>query len=285
MNKMKAFFESYNMAMQKAYDKYFEIAEKDILRGMKEDTELLGRFLSEDIGKWEAASLYELDSLTPALYVDSLSDFNDILSLFQIGAVICDDSLPTIFLNKLKSFNESYYKLLELCSKFITDEDDEDSLLISQLAVKILGIWKLEKAIEPLIGLLYSESENSVLISENVKEALVSIGKPAIPKLIEYIETRGLKEEAGEYLLMALAEIGESHRSDEIYRCLKNSLSLIHNKAICVICLGNYGDGRAIPALRGFLEKNRGVIDKEVYYEVLSSIKKLGGNVDDLSFQ
>lgn len=285
MDKGKAFFESFNMAVEAAYNKYFDIAEKDILKGIREDTDLLDSFLASGIEKWESTCLSELDGYTPIQYIEQVNDFNDIMKLFHLGAVMCDDRLPSVFLKKLESFGEvSIEALLELSRKSIAGMCDEDEFQASQLAVKILGIWRCERAVIPLIELLFNGSGDTDLLYENIKEALVGIGKPAIPVLIQYIESDGFKSEVMDYLLMALSDIGEKYRSDEVYKCLKNAFVVMPDKAIGAICLGNYGDGRVIPALRGFLEKNKETLEKEVFYEIISAIKKLGGNTEDISF-
>jgi hypothetical protein len=284
LDKGTFFFEGFNMAVKTAYDRYFGIAEKDVLKGISEDVGLLDGLLSDEIGKWEDTCLSGLDEMTPAQFIDRVDDLPNMMELFRMGAILCDDSLPAVFLKKLQSYGEvSIAALLESSRKSVNGASDEDGFLASQLAVKILGIWKVEQAVIPLIELLYCKSENSELISENVKDALVSIGKPAIPALVQYIESKGFESEAAEYLFMALSEIGEKHKSDKVYKCLKNAFMIIPDKAVGAICLGNYGDGRAIPALRGFLEKNRGAVDKEVFYEVIDAINKLGGNTQDLN--
>jgi len=56
------------------------------------------------------------------------------------------------------------------------------------------------------------------------------------------------------------------------------------NKVLGAACLAAYGDGRAIPALRGYIEKNRNTIDSVTFFEIKGAIEKLGGNADDLIF-
>jgi hypothetical protein len=272
------------MAVETAYDKYFKVAEKNILKGIHEDDGLLGGYLSKEIEKWEDTCLTELDGMSPRQLLGNIDNFVDIMALFKLGAVMCDDTLPTVFLSKLKSFGTiARDTLLDLCSKPITKDISEEDFQISQLAIQILGIWQVELAVEPLIELLFRGTCETELLFENVKESLVNIGKPAIPALIQNIEKDGFKSEAGDYMLMALADIGENNKTDVIYKCLKNAFTVMQDKSIGAFCLGNYGDGRAIPALRGFLEKNKENIDKEIFYDIISAINRLGGNTEDLS--
>ena len=81
---------------------------------------------------------------------------------------------------------------------------------------------------------------------------------------------------------MALAEIGHTHKSEPVYRCLKNAFQSMDNKLIGALCLKSYGDGRAVPSLRGYLEKNRGKVDQETFNEIISVIRSLGGSIDGL---
>jgi len=69
---------------------------------------------------------------------------------------------------------------------------------------------------------------------------------------------------------------------DSIYRTIKSTFLKMENKIFGAICLGNFGDGRAIPVLRGYIEKNRNTIDFETFLEIKSSIYRLGGNIDDI---
>ena len=43
---------------------------------------------------------------------------------------------------------------------------------------------------------------------------------------------------------------------DVVYACIKDTFIKMDDKIIGAICIGDLGDGRAIPFLRGYVEKN-----------------------------
>ncbi|NLM15175.1 MAG: hypothetical protein GX218_04890, partial [Clostridiaceae bacterium] len=45
---------------------------------------------------------------------------------------------------------------------------------------------------------------------------------------------------------------------------------------------GDYGDGRGIPVLKGWLDRNPAFQDNQTISEILSAIKRLGGEIDDI---
>jgi hypothetical protein len=285
LEKAEIFFESYNIAVETAYDKYFKVAEKDILKGIRSSESELKGYLECEIIKWQETTVENLNGKTPVEHIQNIDSFSELMDLFYNGAIICDDGLPDIFLNRLKEFgSKAEDALLKLSQDKLLLDNSEEEFLVPLMAVKILGDWKVQNAVNPLIELLFYQGENHDIFSEKVKDALISIGKPALESIMLAMEARGFTDPAGEYLLMALSDIGSLNKTDVIYKHVKNALYNMPNKIIGAICLGNYGDSRAIPALRGFLEKNKGDIDKETQLEIISSIRHLGGNTDDLGF-
>jgi hypothetical protein len=56
----------------------------------------------------------------------------------------------------------------------------------------------------------------------------------------------------------------------------------MRHKVIGAICIGDYGDPRGISVLKGYLDRNPGGFDRQEFYEILSSIKRLGGTTSDI---
>lgn len=54
------------------------------------------------------------------------------------------------------------------------------------------------------------------------------------------------------------------------------------HKVIASICLGDYGDGRAVPLLKSYLDRNVSTIDRQFFYETISAVKRLGGDISDI---
>lgn len=283
MSLSKVFFESFNGAVEAAYDAYFRIAEKDILKGLSSKEGELDGYLRNETLRWAGTSLSELDGMTPGEYVDSVDEPEELVTMFREGAILCDADLPGIFLDRLHSFGSTAVEaLLGLCRDVPLSGADEESLMAPLMAVQVLGGWKAPEAVGVLIGMLDYRGEASDLLYEKVRAALISIGKPAVESMLAAMESQDPDSPQAENLVMALSDAARGSGPEAVYRRLKSAFLNMSNKAVGAYCLGNYGDGRAIPALRGYLLKNRGNISKETYFDVLSAIKRLGGSAEDL---
>jgi hypothetical protein len=279
------FFESYSMAIEAAYDAYMKIVGGEF---PKEDTDTqneIGAYLDSEYKKWLNTAVDKLAGKTPVEYMDLVDGLDNIMMMFNYGAVICDDDLPEIYLQKLQSYGEDAVDALIRLAAHSDIRENDNSLLSPVMAVKVLGKWKARKSVIPLIKLLDTEGEMFDLMFETVKEALVNIGAPALDSIADALESGKYTQAAGEYLLMAFTEIGKNNRSDKIYTQIKKAFLEMPEKLIAASCLGDYGDGRAIPVLRGYIDKNGPSLNRETFYEILSAIKKLGGNSQDLKFQ
>jgi hypothetical protein len=162
----------------------------------------------------------------------------------------------------------------------ITDKDE--NYTIPLMAIKVLGLWKEERAVPVFINMLMELDEDNELFLETIKQALVDIGEKALMPIFNSIKDApqiGIRQE---YLIMALSEAGKDNKSDFLYKCLKDSFRRMENKVIGALCLAGYGDGRAIPALRGYIIKNHATMDRNTFGDFLWAIKELGGEIQDL---
>ena len=276
-------FTSYNRAVEQGYDNVFKMMnKKNALRGMGPGAEEIEKSVRESIKKWEETPVEALDNLTPVQYINRINDFDYIIRLFKEGSKICDDSMPAIFLEKMKEFGS---EAVDAVMKLAEDKDlleSSEEADIPVMAVKVLGEWKIGRAVDSLIGLLFETAGENELFADSIKNALISIGKPSIDRIIQTLNESDAIGDVQEYLVTALAEVGRDNRADNVYRCIKSTFSKMENKTIGAICLGNYGDGRAIPALRGYIQKNRDTLDQDAYFEIKSAIYRLGGQTDDI---
>ena len=44
----------------------------------------------------------------------------------------------------------------------------------------------------------------------------------------------------------------------------------------------DYGDGRAIPMLKGYVNRNKDTISRDLFYEIMSAVQNLGGDISDI---
>lgn len=280
LDKAQVLFESYNTAIEGAYEEFFKHNKHEDILKLKEGK--AQGFLNSSIENWNRQGIVELDNQSPEQFIKAITSFDEIKEFFKVGAKLCDKDLPEIFINKLKSFGDessNFFLKIAIDKAFI---ESEEEVFISIMAIRLLGEWKVEEAILPLIDLIYELNEEKEIVVEEIVSALINIGSSSAQKLIELLEVKEAIGYIDEYILSALEKIGKDNKSDAIYKCLKDVFFKMEDKILGAMCLGDYGDGRAITALRGYLEKNKGEIDKEIYNEVKAAIKRLGGSVADL---
>ncbi len=292
----EVFFESYNSAIKTEYDAYLR-SNPENGSDTDDSGSLLQEMLKKGYDRWLNTPLEALGEKTPAEFTDGISNFDEIAAVFSSGAVICDDELPQVYTDKLRSFGKQAVDFLirTACGELPADVDD--SFIPQVMAVRILGKWRAEEAVEPLIAVLADENEAYDLMCETVRDALIEIGSASIGVIAARLDSGpdlpettaaslstdpDLPETAKEYLLMALAEIGKTERSDKVYSILKKSFREMPGKSVAAACLAQYGDGRAIPLLRGYLERNSQNISRQTFYDIASAVKRLGGQTDDL---
>lgn len=288
MKKAELIFNSYNKAIENAYIEFFSSnASKRLEESEAKTEEFLNAYVFEVTSKWEHSPSNDLDGLKPFEYFNDIKDLDKLIEIFKFGAEVCDEDIPEALLQCIKSFGEKAEdRLIELAlnSEYHNARKADDLNLIPLYAIRVLGKWGVGKATKGLIQLLFTltAKEEDELLKESIKEALISIGEASIVPTLEILEGADNIGDSHEYLMIALSNIGANNKSDRIYKCLKETFLKMKNKTIGAICLGAYGDGRAVAALRGYLEKNKGNIDEETFYEVKVAVVKLGGSMDDI---
>lgn len=282
MDKANIFFTSYNDVVKSAYEKAVRESKKAVNKSLHFDGDPFEKYINEAVKRWESEPMKELGDISPERFMQSVETLDELLAMFDIAPVICDYEVPEIFTEGLRSFGSDAIDALSTIADRlgIVDKDEDEEILPVLLVIKLLGKWQTAAAVPALIGFLDKQGANYDLFAEEVKSALIAIGEPAIEPVIKAIETRDINGPAVEYLLMTLSEAGADNKSEEIFKCLKNAFRSKDNKAFTAICLMEYGDGRAVPALRGYLERNGDKLSRDDYYEFVSAITELGGNTE-----
>ncbi|TYQ16745.1 UNVERIFIED_CONTAM: hypothetical protein Cloal_3313 [Acetivibrio alkalicellulosi] len=285
MDVEKLIFESYNKVIEESYNELFEnIKPEDILKLKEGD---MSPSLEIGIRKWECTSQDFLGKISPKSYFDKINDVQSLMRLFKIGSKICDSDIPELLLSKLESYKEDTIdEFIKLATKASLINDDEE-MFIPLMSIKILGKWKETGVIGVLIDQLYAIDETREIFIEEIIDALVNIGEPCVDHIVKKLNCNNI-DNIEEYLLYSLVRIAtktdDKVQYDEIYSCIKSTFLKMDNKIIGAMCLGDLGDGRAIPFLRGYVEKNLKSIDYETFCEIKAAIHKLGGNMDDINF-
>ncbi|AEV67240.1 hypothetical protein [Acetivibrio clariflavus] len=284
MERSELLFESYNMAVEESYNKIFMSNKSHELLNIEDES--IRQQLQKDLEKWAQTPNSSIGGISPREYFDSVTELEQLIELFKMAAVLCDNDIPDPLLDKLHTYNDdAVNSLLNLASddKYLYDDDEQ---IISLMAIRTIGKWKALSALEALIKLMFEVSEDNEIIIEEILNSLIEIGQSAASRIMEILNESSNIGNLEEYLLDTLVKIGvkvkERSLYDLIYRTIKNTFIKMENKLFGAICLGNFGDGRAIPVLRGYIEKNRNTIDYETFLEIKSSIYRLGGNIDDI---
>ncbi len=152
----------------------------------------------------------------------------------------------------------------------------------------LVGLWSDPAIIECILDWFLEAEEPDERIAESVSLYLRELGEEVCPILIARIHKEldeGRAENHGTETLLqdvaALARYNDEYRQ-EGYLVLRKAFLLMDDKVIPAICLGDLGTYRAIPFLRSYVEKKQGELSRDLYYEILSSINRLGGSTKDL---
>ena len=279
LNKNSIVAESFNKTVEARYNNFLEEHATFDNYEVKIDEEKL---IQEVEGKWLNEAIAGIGNMTPKEYINSFVSLQDFMGFFIEIASVSDVGIPDIVIDKLKEHGlQAADMLFEFVKENIELQADSNRLALSH-AVFAIGILKYNEYKEKLIELLL-EYSNEEMISEAICAAIIEYGDEILKDLIKSFN-EAEHELIKEYLLICIAEISKEHPSDEVFFLLKNAFRVFENIKVAAEVLGDYGDGRAIPMLRGYIIKNNNKIDKDTFNLIRAVIKKLGGEIDDLVY-
>ena len=285
-------FNAYNRALSDVYETVLDDVEQESELASPAFQEYLQNSVLNALQPWFSEPLEGLQDETPEAFFDSILSLEDALEVFDIAAEKVDGDLPDLFLLRLSAFGED--ALEALIEKAFThdwekpDEMDEmdfhDLLAIDIAALRLLGLWKEVKSINPVLERFLNLEAPDEYLADGIKAYVQGFEEQIIPDLIAYLSEPKNPELGGayEYLLIFLTDAGKIVPEEEIFQCLRASFRRMKNKVIAAICLGDYGDGRAVPLLKSYIDRHINEIDQQFFYETLSAIKRLGGEVGDI---
>lgn len=274
--------DSYSKAIHRHFDNIFDSLDEDEKNSAENyENELISQmnqFYNEKnrvILEWANTFVEELNN-TPAALIDSMEELKDVFDLFIYMAEHADDEVPFIVIEKLKNFEAEAVSALSKLANSRLENHDTDMVFIE--AVSALGKLKLTDAVRTLIDLAYKVNDESSGL-DYIEEALKNAGDCTIEPILEVLEGKEMGN-VEKMLLYVLAFAGAGCKDDRIYKILRQAFRTMEDKMTAVICFNAYGDGRAIPMLRGYLERND-KIEKNLYFEIVGTIRNLGGKTDD----
>jgi hypothetical protein len=231
----------------------------------------------------------------------SLREYFDGLTLeekeeaLEYSAVTLDCGVPESLIASLAA--EDRESVREYCSTVIgnsawtEDElDDQDKLFeIEYQKVKacldVLIAMKEFCFVQAVLDRFMSYHQTKEFVAESIKDYVVGAAEVSVPILMNIIEENledGL-EGPSEDIVIMLAEIGMAQPSEEIYQTLRHAFRAMKNKIYAVICLAEYGDDRAVPLMKNYINRHQDSIDRDLFYEMMSAIQKLGGDISDIN--
>lgn len=283
INLIKLIFDTYNDLIAKCYDDFFikQELEQDLDK-KKCEVELL-ESIENSINRWENEPLNIIDNMTPRDFFKSINSIEQINQIFLEGAEYTDTGLPPSLVEKLEDFRPQMDDLLIDIVKSEQFKQNEEVLYSRILAVRLLGQWKSLKSIHILIDLIKMTTPETEILAEEIKNAFVSFHSEIVIPIKDSLSNAMQIGFAEEYLLMAVAEIGETgYRSNEMYSLIKDCFIRMSNKRIGAQCFLIYGDIRAITFLRGYVLKNKEKLNRSIYLEIKGVVEKLGGSFEDI---
>jgi hypothetical protein len=280
MNKNAIVSQSYNLAVEAGFNSFLEEHATSVNCEIKIDEDKL---INEIEHKWLIEEIAEIGNITPEEYINSLVSLEALAEFFIEIASVSDIGVPNMVIDKLKEYGKPAADMLFNYVKASFDsKDPSKSLAISQ-AVYAIGCLRHAEYKEKLIKLLIDCSRDE-MISEAICAAITEYEDTILEDLIK---TFNIADEdlVKEHLLICVAEISREYPSDEVFFFLKNAFKVVSNIKLTVEVLGDYGDGRAIPLLRGYILKNVNNMDKDTFNLIRAVIKKLGGEIKDLVYK
>ena len=240
---------------------------------------------------WQEKKDY-LDGKTGEEYISGL-DLEQALAAFCESAKIIDDeATPYPLVDSLKALGpESSERLLKMVLDTPwepAEGEDENEFFVKfqpcVAAIRFFGAAKYEPAMEPVLTRFCSFASTQEYIADSVKVMMLGLEDKAVPVLIDFLLNRSDEEITGPYedMMIMLTSVGIKNQQNEIYQALRAGFRRMKNKVIAVICIGDYGDMRGIALLKGYLDRTVHTIDRETFYEALSAIRRLGGEINDI---
>jgi len=285
-------FDEYNRKLGEVYDEILEGVTSEATLSSPEFQANLQNSVINSLQPWFAVELEGLSGGTPEAFFDELVTLDDVMDVFAIAAQKIDGDMPDYLMLRVGAFgDESSARLMEmaLAHDWTPEEGLEtdafrDGLAIDLAALRVLGQWMYAPAVEPVLNRFCALAEPDEYIADGIKAFVVPFEEQIVPQIAAKIDSAldsGLKGPY-EYLVIFLTEIGRAEPDEDIFQCLKKAFRSMEHKVIASICLGDYGDGRAVPLLKSYLVRNIRSIDRQFFYETVSAIKRLGGDISDI---
>lgn len=288
----KFIVDSLNSTIKK-HTEQFRKNQKKILQNVvknndyKKFQEIITKAMTDSattILEWEEKEFEKLGGLTPKQYIKGLSDIKDIIDLLKYIQESKYNIVPKALEDRIKEADKKFCDELLDVVKAIQLDDSKTLNSEQKSAIIIIEILGSEMFLGPLINIVkqFDEEKTDEDSFKCIMDAISSIGESSLDTLIKTIEDYDKSSKTYEFLLVTVARIASENKSERIYRYLKDNFRKSEDKVVEANALKIYGDGRAIPAIRGYVEKNIDNITPWEYQEFRDAVEELGGDMSDL---
>ena len=205
-------------------------------------------------------------------------------------------SLTEALVDKAEADDMVYEKLRNYAAETIGDAAWIEEELKDEDKIFELEFTKVKACLELLIELrdgsliaaildrFLSYSETRDFVADSIAGYVEAFPEVSVPFIIDKLDSNSDTGLTGPFedLVIILSRIGKNQPSEDIYMALKHAFRYMTNKIYAVICLMEYGDGRAIPMLKGYVNRNKDTIERDLFYEIMSAVQNLGGDISDI---
>ncbi len=292
-NKGRDFAQELNTSFEKIFNQVLD----DVSAGYRNELAfakgLESKFLEQQEA-WYRQSHAILEDNTIRDFLASLNG-EDTISFLQGMAEVSDFDFPTSVEDRVRAFTpeerDKFIQIIERIdvhpSQKSLEERNREIFLLKQF-LPLAKVWSDEATVQRILAWFLSAGELDDRVADAIGEYIKGAGDavviPVTKRIHEEIEEGTAEDNGTDYLLQALTYVAKQEEKlrEDFYPVLRTAFRTFSDKQIPVICLGDLGTVRAIPLLRSYIEKNEKTISRELYYEILSSIKRLGGSTKDL---
>jgi len=222
--------------------------------------------------------------------------FAELTEILEYCATELDRGVPTSVVNALVNIDdaamvEGYARTMVRESAWRDEEmDNEDKLFEMEFqkvkaSLKILSGRHDATLLDDVLDRFMSYERTHSFVADSIAEYIESFPDEAPAKLIDRLKEHmddGM-EGPCEDLVVMLTNIGKEKKSEQIYDALRMAFRSMTNKIYAVICFADYGDDRAVPLMKNYINRHQTDIPRELFYEMMSAIQNLGGDIEDIS--
>jgi hypothetical protein len=287
------FFTRYNQILEAQFNSVMDQMPEDFQYTSQEAQDEVRHLVLNRVQNWYKQPYPPWQNRTPEDLIDELGKLDEIMEVVKLAFLRCDDDIPDYLKIRLGTFGgAAVTALTDLVLKadwegdYHSEQEPSLEMQLSFGALKLLGEWGIDQDQEDILNKFCATATPHEWIADAVKTYLTRLDKQSVELVTEILnqtcESDNDFKVPHEYLMIALTMIGTAEKNDVIFTCLRGCFRKMDHKVIGAICLGDYGDPRGIRVLKGYLDRHTDTTDRQTFYEILSSIRRLGGDIRDI---